>query len=256
MSWGVPATMTIARSGIGMDLTREQLIARVSAAQNHLGRRRGSGAAIRQMLHDDTPLDAPVDALAGAPAANRRGDHDLNDAGMRPNPPLVPAAVLVPLVERAAGYTVLLTQRSADLSNHAGQISFPGGRIEENDGSPELAALREAEEEIGLTADFVDVIGDLDIYEVRTGFEVFPIVGLVRMGFDLKLDHGEVADVFEVPLSFVLDPGNHHRQGRTFYGKMRYFYVLPFEDRYIWGATAGMLINLYEVLSGEKAAWR
>ncbi|NKB48115.1 MAG: CoA pyrophosphatase [Alphaproteobacteria bacterium] len=207
------------------------------------------------MLHDDTPLDQPVGAPNGAPAT-RRGDHDLNDADMRPDPPLVPAAVLVPLVERDEGYTVLLTQRAADLSKHAGQISFPGGRIEDDDPSPELAALREAEEEIGLTADYVDVIGDLDIYEVRTGFEVFPIVGLVRPGFDLTLDQGEVADVFEVPLSFVLDPGNHHRQGRTFYGKMRYFYVLPFEDRYIWGATAGMLINLYEVLSGEKAAWR
>lgn len=241
--------MTIASE---MELTREQVIARISAAQNHIGRRRGSGAAIRQMLHDETPLDAPVDG----PAANRRGDHDLNDADMRPSPPLVPAAVLVPLVERDHGYTVLLTQRSADLSKHAGQISFPGGRIEAEDGSPALAALREAEEEIGLTADFVDVIGDLDTYEVRTGFEVFPIVGLVRAGFDIKIDPGEVAEVFEVPLSFVLNPGNHHRQGRMFYGKTRYFYVLPFEDRYIWGATAGMLINLYEVLSGEKAAWR
>jgi 8-oxo-dGTP pyrophosphatase MutT (NUDIX family) len=231
-----------------MEMTREQLIARISTAQNHVGRRRGSGAAIRQMLHDETPLDAP--------APNRRGDHDLNDADMRPKPPLVPAAVLVPLVEHAEGYTVLLTQRSADLSKHAGQISFPGGRIEAEDETPALAALREAEEEIGLTADFVDVIGDLDTYEVRTGFEVFPIVGLVRTGFDIKIDPGEVAEVFEVPLSFVLDPGNHHRQGRTFYGMMRYFYVLPFEDRYIWGATAGMLINLYEVLSGEKAAWR
>lgn len=234
-----------------MELTRDQVIARIAEAQSHLGRRRGTGAAIRQMLHDETPLNAPVDA-----ADNRRGDHDLNDAGMRPNPPLVPAAVLVPLVERAHGYTVLLTQRSADLSKHAGQISFPGGRIEADDASPERAALREAEEEIGLTADFVDVIGDLDTYEVRTGFEVFPIVGLVRAGFQIKIDPGEVAEVFEVPLSFVLDPVNHHRQGRTFYGRTRYFYVLPFEDRYIWGATAGMLINLYEVLSGEKAAWR
>ena len=151
---------------------------------------------------------------------------------------------------------MLLTERSADLSKHAGQISFPGGRIEAHDGTPQLAALREAEEEIGLTADFIDVIGGLDIYEVRTGFEVFPVVGLVRTGFDLSLDHGEVADVFEVPLSFVLDPRNHQRQSRIFYGKLRHFYVLPFEDRYIWGATAGMLINLYEVLTGEKAAWR
>lgn len=250
--------MTTAKPGSSVELTREQVIARISAAQSHLGRRRAPGAAIRQMLHDETPLDTPMPNGNGPdnPGGTRRGDHDLNDAGMRPKPPLIPAAVLVPLVERDAGYTVLLTQRSADLSTHAGQISFPGGRIEAGDGSPRQAALREAEEEIGLTADFIEVIGDLDVYEVRTGFEVFPVVGLVRTGFDLSLDHGEVVDVFEVPLSFVLDPGNHHRQSRPFYGKLRYFYVLPFEDRYIWGATAGMLINLYEVLSGEKAAWR
>jgi len=245
-----------------VDLTREQVIARIAEAQGHLGRRRAPGAAISQMLHDDTPLDTPIPNGDGPdegpknPDANRRGDHDLNDAGMRPNPPLIPAAVLVPLVERDEGYTVLLTERSPDLSKHAGQISFPGGRIEAGDGSPQRAALREAEEEIGLTADFVDVIGDLDVYEVRTGFEVFPVVGLVRTGFDLTLDYGEVAAAFEVPLSFVLDPRNHHRQSRPVYGKLRHFYVLPFEDRYIWGATAGMLINLYEVLTGEKAAWR
>lgn len=250
--------MTTAKPGSSVELTREQVIARISAAQSHLGRRRAPGAAIRQMLHDETPLDTPMPNENGPdnPGGTRRGDHDLNDAGMRPKPPLIPAAVLVPLVERDAGYTVLLTQRSADLSTHAGQISFPGGRIEAGDGSPQQAALREAEEEIGLTADFIEVIGDLDVYEVRTGFEVFPVVGLVRTGFDLSLDHSEVVDVFEVPLSFVLDPSNHHRQSRPFYGKLRYFYVLPFEDRYIWGATAGMLINLYEVLSGEKAAWR
>jgi len=231
-------------------VTRTDLVARIAAAQSRIGRRSAPGASIRQMLHDSTPLNAP------APGDQRRGDHDLNDATMRPSPPLVPAAVLVPLVERDAGYTVLLTERAADLSKHAGQISFPGGRIEDEDETPAHAALREAEEEIGLTADFVDVIGALDIYEVRTGFEVFPIVGLVQTGFDLVLDHNEVADVFEVPLSFVLDPSNHQRQSRAFYGRLRHFYVLPYEDRYIWGATAGMLINLYEVLTGEKAAWR
>ncbi len=252
--------MTIA----SVHLTREQVIARISAAQSHLGRRHAPGAAIRQMLHDKTPLDTPIpngngpgnesNGCGGSPGTNRRGDHDLNDADMRPKPPLIPAAVLVPLVERDDGFTVLLTERSADLSKHAGQISFPGGRIEGNGETPKQAALREAEEEIGLATDFVNVIGDLDVYEVRTGFEVFPVVGLVRSGFDLTLDPGEVAGAFEVPLSFVLNPRNHHRQSRSFYGRLRYFYLLPFEDRYIWGATAGMLINLYEVLSGEKAA--
>jgi 8-oxo-dGTP pyrophosphatase MutT (NUDIX family) len=246
--------MTIA----SVHLTREQVIARISEAQSHIGRRRATGAAIRQMLHDDTPLDTPMPNGNGPnnPGQTRRGDHDLNDAGMRPKPPLIPAAVLVPLIERDDGYTVLLTERSADLSKHAGQISFPGGRIEGDGETPEQAALREAEEEIGLTDDYIEVIGDLDVYEVRTGFEVFPVVGLVRTGFDLTLDPGEVAGAFEVPLSFVLNPRNHHRQSRPFYGRLRYFYVLPFEDRYIWGATAGMLINLYEVLTGEKAAWR
>lgn len=247
--------MTRVESGSEVRLTREQVIERVTAAQDHIGRRRAPGASIRQMLHDETPLDAPA-VIEDQPPEIRRGDHDLNDHDMRPTPPLIPAAVLVPLVEHGDGYTVLLTERSADLSKHAGQISFPGGRIEDDGETPQEAALREAEEEIGLTADYIDVVGGLDIYEVRTGFEVFPIVGLVRTGFDLTLDHREVADVFEVPLSFVLDPQNHQRQSRTFYGKLRHFYVLPFEDRYIWGATAGMLINLYEVLTGEKAAWR
>jgi len=167
----------------------------------------------------------------------------------------IPASVLIAIVLRDSEPTVLVTQRHQRIS-YPGHWVFPGGRADADDSTPIETALREAEEEIGLTADFVDVIGNLDIYEVRTGFEVFPVVGLVRTGFDLKLDHDEVADVFEVPLSFVLDPRNHHRQSRTFYGRQRYFYVLPFEDRYIWGATAGMLINLYEVLTGEKASWR
>jgi len=231
-------------------LTRADLVARISAAQARLGRRRAPGASLSQVLHDETAADGSL------PEASRRGDHDLNDAAMRPTPPLVPAAVLVPLVERDDGYTVLLTQRAEDLTHHPGQISFPGGRIEAHDETPAQAALREAEEEIGLTAEFVDVIGNLDIYEVRTGFEVFPVVGLVQSGFDLSLDRSEVADVFEVPLSFVLDARNHERHSRTFQGRLRHFYVLPFEDRFIWGATAGMLINLYEVLTGEKAAWR
>ncbi len=250
--------MTRVESDGNAQLTRKQVITRVTAAQEHIGRRRAPGASISQMLHDDTPLDAPavIEDVPAPPPENRRGDHDLNDHDMRPTPPLIPAAVLVPLVERSDGYTVLLTERSADLSKHAGQISFPGGRIEGQNETPRQAALREVEEEIGLTADYIDVIGSLDVYEVRTGFEVFPIVGLVQTGFDLILDHGEVADVFEVPLSFVLDPSNHERRSRTFYGRLRHFYVLPFEDRYIWGATAGMLINLYEVLTGEKAAWR
>lgn len=230
-------------------MTRDEIESLVAATQSDLHRRRASGAAISQMLQDDTPPTAPLVEV-------RRGDHDLNDETMRPVPPLKPAAVLVPLVERDEGFTILLTERAAHLSAHAGQISFPGGRIEPEDPSPEDAALREAEEEIGLPPERVEVIGRLDTYEVRTGFEVTPVVGIVRPGFDMRLDAREVADVFEVPLRFILDAANHERHSRIYNGTRRFFYVLPFENRYIWGATAGMLINLYEVLSGETATGR
>jgi len=230
-------------------LKREEVIARVGEAQSHLSRRQSSGAAITQMLEVDEngePLDTPM----------RRGDHDLNEEGMRPVPPLKPAAVLVPLVEHGSGFTVLLTQRAPDLRAHAGQISFPGGRIDPEDASPEDAALREAHEEIGMPRESAELVGRLDTYEVRTGFAVTPVVGLIQPGFEVIREEGEVAEVFEVPLSFILNPEHHERHSRLIRGKRRYFYVLPFEERYIWGATAGMLVNLYEVLRGEKARWR
>jgi 8-oxo-dGTP pyrophosphatase MutT (NUDIX family) len=235
-------------------MTRDEIVARVTAAQPHLERRRAPGAAISQMLHDNS--DAEPGEVPPGGNGSRRGDHDLNEPGMRPEPPLTPAAVLVPLVEHDDGLTVLLTERAADLRAHAGQISFPGGRIEPDDAHPEAAALREANEEIGLPGDAAEIVGRLDTYETRTGFEVFPVVGLVQPGFEVVMDPGEVADVFEVPLSFVLDPANHERHSRILRGKRRYFYVLPFEDRYIWGATAGMLVNLFEVLTGARARWR
>lgn len=180
----------------------------------------------------------------------RRGDHDLNSEDMRHPGPLVPAAVLVPLVERPAGMTLLLTQRTANLSDHAGQISFPGGHIEPADKGPQEAALREAFEEVGLPSDRVEPVGRLDDYETRTGFLIVPIVGIVTPPFPLKLDPAEVAEVFEVPLSFILDPRNHRRESRMFKGRERQFYVLPYAGRYIWGATASMLVNLYDVLAG------
>ena len=174
-----------------------------------------------------------------------RGDHDLNP-GMLPTDRLRAAAVLVPLVARPEGTTVLLTRRTEHLHHHAGQISFPGGRIEESDSSPEDAALRETEEEIGLTRHHIEVIGRLGIDRTRTGFEITPIVGWVTPPFDLTPDRFEVAEVFEVPLAFIVDPKNHERRSREWQGVVRHFYVLPYGGYYIWGATAGMLVNLAE----------
>jgi 8-oxo-dGTP pyrophosphatase MutT (NUDIX family) len=158
--------------------------------------------------------------------------------------------VLVPLIDRAGGMSVLLTQRTAHLSAHAGQISFPGGRIEATDQDATEAALRETEEEVGLTRDHVTVIGRLDTYVTGTGFEIIPMVGIIKVPFPLVPDPFEVSEVFEVPLSFVLDPNNHRRMTRVLDQRTRIFFVLPYQNRYIWGATAGMLVNLAEVLAG------
>ncbi|MGE0725294.1 MAG: CoA pyrophosphatase [Alphaproteobacteria bacterium] len=185
----------------------------------------------------------------GTAIAPRRGDHDLNPGAAPAATALTPAAVLVPLVDRPAGITVLLTQRTAHLHDHAGQISFPGGRIEPDDPHPEAAALREAAEEVGIRSDGVDLIGRLDHYVTGTGFEVVPVVGLLQPQEAYFPDPFEVAEVFEVPLSFVLDSANHRRDKHMRYGVERHFYVLPYEQRYIWGATAGMLVNLAEVLT-------
>ncbi len=194
------------------------------------------------------------DSVAGESKSDRwsgqRGDHDLNP-GMLPRDDLTPAAVLVPLVDRPGDLTVLLTQRTAHLNDHAGQISFPGGRVEPEDPSHQAAALREAEEEVGLPPDRVDIIGVLDPYIVRSGYRVTPVVGFVNPPFDVRPDPFEVAEVFEIPLSFVLDTDNHVTDTRIDQGVERTFYVLPYKDRYIWGATAGMLVNLSDVLAGR-----
>ena len=159
--------------------------------------------------------------------------------------PLRPAAVLIPVVEREMP-TVLLTTRAAHLNEHAGQISFPGGKIETSDASPLDAALREADEEIGLKRDFVDPVGYLDVYATGFGFRIMPVLARVKPGFELAVSKDEVYDVFEVPLAFLMDPVNHKVGTKEFRGMQRSFYEMPFEQRYIWGATAGMLRALYE----------
>ncbi len=160
-----------------------------------------------------------------------------------------PAAVLVPVVSRESGLTVLFTRRTPHLHDHAGQISFPGGRAEAEDVSSAATALREAVEEIGLLPGQVEVLGELHPYITVTGYRVTPVVGLVTPPLDLTPDEFEVDEVFEVPLPFLLDRRNHQRNRVTHEGKLRHYYAIPYERHYIWGATAGMLMNFCAFLS-------
>jgi 8-oxo-dGTP pyrophosphatase MutT (NUDIX family) len=168
----------------------------------------------------------------------------------------IPAAVLVPLIEREDELTVLLTQRASQLKNHAGQISFPGGRIEPGDAGPREAALREAQEEIGLEAQFVSVVGFLADHILLTGFRVTPVVSFVRPGFELLLDRGEVEGTFEVPLSHVFEPANHRARRRQFGAMPGELQVwdIDYAGHNIWGATAGMLLNLYRLCVTDDVA--
>jgi len=161
--------------------------------------------------------------------------------------------VLVPIVDREsekpAGLTVLLTLRAPHLKLHSGQVSFPGGRVDPQDASPEAAALREAQEEIGLDAGRVELLGRLPDYRTGTGYRITPVVGLVSPPFEPKPDPGEVSEVFEVPLAVLVDPANLRRDSREWQGRTRHFFVIAHEQHYIWGATAGMLVNLARHLS-------
>jgi 8-oxo-dGTP pyrophosphatase MutT (NUDIX family) len=159
--------------------------------------------------------------------------------------PIRPAAVLIAVVDHPEP-TVLLTQRAAHLNDHAGQISFPGGKIDPTDGSPLDAALREAREEIGLDGKFIDPIGYLDLYATSFGFRILPTVARVQPGFRLRINEAEVEEAFEVPLAFLMNPENHQLHSKEFRGIARSFYAMPFAERYIWGATAGILRVLYE----------
>jgi 8-oxo-dGTP pyrophosphatase MutT (NUDIX family) len=196
----------------------------------------------RARLRFEIPAGLTDPALI--PASGDQGtDHML--AILAREQPIRPAAVLIPVVDRPQP-TVLLTQRSAHLNEHAGQISFPGGKIDAADASPLDAALREAEEEVGLTRDFVDPVGYLDLYGTSFGFRILPTVARVRPGFELRINRSEVDDAFEVPLAFLMNPANHQQHSKEFRGVERLYYAMPYGDRYIWGATAGILRVLYE----------
>jgi 8-oxo-dGTP pyrophosphatase MutT (NUDIX family) len=159
--------------------------------------------------------------------------------------PVRPAAVLIPVVDHDVP-TVLLTQRSPHLNEHAGQIAFPGGKIDATDESPLQAAIREAEEEVGLDRSFIDPIGYLGVYGTGFGFRILPTLARVKPGFRLTINHSEVDDAFEVPLAFLMNPANHQVHSKEFRGMERSYYAMPFAERYIWGATAGILRALYE----------
>lgn len=180
------------------------------------------------------------------------GDHQLNPVPVagdwaepedRPN--LRAAAVLVPIVDYSHGPHVLLTRRADHLGQHSGQVAFPGGKIDKDETAAE-AALREAEEEIGLARSYVKVAGFLDPYETGTGFRIVPVIAFVQPGFTLTISAGEVAEAFEVPLSFLMNPENHERHSVVWRGRPREYYAMPYDGHYIWGATAGMLKNMYD----------
>ncbi len=199
-------------------------------------------ALLRNRLERVGPATREAEAVA-------HGDHDLG--GFRPgqivNPDARPAAVLVPIIAREPEVTVLLTQRAASLRQHSGQIAFPGGKLDPGESEVE-AALREANEEVGLDPAGIATIGLLDPYFTGTGFRITPVVAMVRPQPALVLNAGEVEDAFEVPLSFLLDAANHQIHSREVRGAQRSFYAMPFGDRYIWGATAGIIRRLYERL--------
>ena len=201
----------------------------------------------RALIEGRVARSAPtLEALLSEPVL--RGDGDIRwrewaDRKMHAN--LRAAAVLVPIIEYENGPQVLLTRRADHLGSHAGQVAFPGGKIEVGE-TPTEAALREADEEVGLKSEFIEIAGFLDAYETVTGFRILPVVSFVTPGFTLDVHDGEVAEVFEVPLSFLMNPDNHERHKATWRGKEHEYYAMPYNGHHIWGATAGMLKSMYD----------
>lgn len=195
-----------------------------------------------------TRLD-PLHRLSGSAS---RSDFDLNPEVAPPaDAALTPAAVLMPIVRRPQGFTVLLTQRSSSMPSHAGQISFPGGRVQAGDADHVGTALRETHEETGIAPEFVTPLGGFGAYRTGTNYIITPVLGFIAPGFDLRPDPREVDDVFETPLSFLMDAANHERHAREYQGLRREYYAMPWEGRYIWGATAGILKALHDRLYGD-----
>lgn len=184
------------------------------------------------------------------PQQSRLSDDDLNPKALliEPGTAPSPAAVLVPLVIAGDGLNLLLTERTQHLTRHAGQVAFPGGRIDLEDDGPVAAALRETEEETGIAPEFVEPLGFLDAYLTGTSYRVVPVVALLRPGFTIVPHAHEVSAVFEVPLRFLMNPDHHERHSREWRGLRRFYYAMAWCDRYIWGATAGMIRNLYHLL--------
>lgn len=193
---------------------------------------------------------ARVARLADSPEGDIWGDHMFNpgtrDSIVREG--LRAAAVLIPVIDHSDGATVLLTKRTEKLKSHAGQVAFPGGRIDPEDPSAEFAALREAEEEVGLDRSYVEVIGRLPDYYSGSGYRIAPILSVVRPGFSLTINPDEVDTAFEVPLGFLMDTANHHRESRVWQNVERHFYTMPYGDKHIWGVTAGIIRAMHDRL--------
>ena len=190
---------------------------------------------------------ANLDLVTNTQTQLKQGDSQLNPDINIPDP-LKPAAVLIPIIETGSSLSVILTQRTEKMSAHPGQISFPGGKVEKNDTDATYTALRETKEEIGIDAQYINILGTLDEYQTSTGFLITPIVSYVKPGYVISTNPHEVSEVFEVPLNFLMSPDNHQKKSIMWQGKKRYFYTMPYENRYIWGATAGIIRNLYERL--------